>query len=83
MQDVRIEGETVKDYFLVSENTTKNFGTYMYGVQIENQGATDASVVVHGVTYPIKAGKTFNKKFEGFNTLTVNTTGACECFVMR
>jgi hypothetical protein len=64
-----------------SANTTKTWDGYMQGFYIKNDGASDLTFTVNGMTFTVKTGEIFEDVFQPFNSLTITTTVAYRAYV--
>lgn len=68
-------GSTVKESW-TNTSGTKTFSGPRYALFIANDGATDITLVVNGLTFTIKQTETFDERFDVFTSITITTTSA-------
>lgn len=66
----------VIEYFSGSANTTKTVNGHATGFGIVNDGSSDLTFTINGLTITVKIGETFDDDFPYFESVTVTTTGA-------
>lgn len=69
-------GRIVKDVFSASKNVTKEYETEMFGVGIVNDGLSDVTVKINGLSILIKPGESFDDLFEPFKKIQFIATGS-------
>lgn len=72
----------VIDYVAASANTTKTYVVNsVYGLKIKNDGASDITLTVNGITMTIKASEVLEEAFQPTNTFTITASVAFRCWV--
>jgi hypothetical protein len=64
----------IKDSWSGSSNITKTFTSSMYGFDITNDGSSDLTFTINGLTITVKSGEVFSDVFEAFTSVTITTT---------
>ncbi|WP_094603462.1 hypothetical protein SPSIL_015190 [Sporomusa silvacetica DSM 10669] len=77
-----INAMRVIDFVSASANTTKTYDfPCVYGLKIENDGASAIALAVNGITISIPANKTLEEAFVPTDTFTITATTAFRCYV--
>lgn len=77
-----INAMRVIDFVSASANTTKTYDfPCIYGLKIENDGASAISLAINGLTISIPAGKTLDEAFQAAKTFTITASVAFRCYV--
>jgi len=73
----------VIDYISASANTTygPKPSNCVYGLKIKNDGASDITVTVNGLTMAIKPSEVFEESVQATNTFTITAAVAFRCWV--
>jgi hypothetical protein len=73
---------TVFDYISASANTTKTYtNNFINSLKIKNDGASDISVTINGLTMAIKPSEVFEESVATTNTFTITAAVAFRCWV--
>ena len=79
---VSINGSLTKDYISASTTTTKDYtATPMLGFDISNDGGSNITVTVGGMTFTYLPGETDSRNLESFTSLVITATTAFRCWV--
>jgi len=71
----------VRDYIQTSGVTTRTYNTPMYSVLLMNDGATDMTLTVSGLTMTIKAGEVLDEAFPQFTSVTTTAANTFRMWV--
>lgn len=74
-------GKTVKDAFSGNATVTKTYGTAKTGILLTNDGASDVTMTVNGLTNTIKPTEVFDMLFDPFTSVTITTTSAYRAWI--
>jgi uncharacterized lipoprotein YajG len=72
--DVLETGNSVKDKIYGSANITKNYEIPMRGFEIANDGVSNLTYTINGMTFDVKAGEVDYNQFDPFTTVTITAT---------
>lgn len=70
---VSVMGSNVKDYWTVTG--AKTFTSARSGLLVSNDGASDITVAVSGMSFTLKPTEVLDEKFDPFTSVTI-TAGA-------
>lgn len=73
---VSVTGSIVKDQWNGSANITKSFASARKSLLISNDGASDLTFTVNGMTFTVKPTEVFDESFDPFTSVTITTTSA-------
>jgi hypothetical protein len=72
---------TVQDAFADTANVTKTYSSSMSGFAVQNDGTTNLTFTINGLTITVKPTEGFEDIFEPFTSVQVNATGAFRAVV--
>lgn len=78
---ITVQNMAIVETWSGNTTITKTFNTPMAGFYIKNDGASDLTFTVNGMTFTVKTGEIFEDVFQPFTTLTITTTVAYRAFV--
>jgi hypothetical protein len=70
----------VLNYFAGSTTATHATTDSCYGFTIINDGASDLTFTINGITITVKSGECFRGEFNNYASVTVTTTVAYRCY---
>lgn len=73
-QFVEVADGNVKDYWTGTANVTKTFTSPRNSLLLSNDGASDVSVTINGMTIVVKPTEVFDERFDEFASVTIATT---------
>lgn len=71
---IQSKSPPIIDYFEGTDNVTHTFSQIVSGFGITNDGSSDLTVTINGLTITVKAGEVFEDSFVSFTTATITTT---------
>jgi hypothetical protein len=69
-------GTITKDYWEGSANITKTFASNRSGLVISNDGSSNLTALVNGMTFTLKPTEVLEERFEPFTQVVITTTSA-------
>ena len=67
-------GTVTIDYINSDTSVTKSYSNKCYGFSLVNDGASDITAVINGLTITVKEGESFTSLFKPFTSITINAT---------
>lgn len=67
-------GTVTIDYITSSTSVTKTYSNRCYGFSLANDGTSDITAVINGLTITVKEGETFDSLFKPFSSISINAT---------
>lgn len=82
VRNVKISGSIAEEYWEGSVNITKTFPAARVGFSIVNDGASDLTFTINGVTRRVKTGESYQSRFSPFTQVVINTSSAYRAEVL-